>query len=132
MKILSDFHWLHKFVTLPAEVMFVNSIAFLVTFSQNIKLLNVEHVPTCTGEQLAKSLMNIVKLYTKGDLFVKVILMDKDFDKSEDQVGPLEINTIAAGEHVAKIGQHIRLVKERTRYTTAALLEYRIKYLHKN
>ena len=77
-------------------------------------MITVEHIPTHTVGQLAKSLMNILKLYTRGGSFVKVILMDKEFDRIKNQVGLLEVNTAVAREQVAKIEQQIRLVKEHT------------------
>ena len=43
-----DFYRLNKFVTLTADVIFVNSIPFLVTLSGNIILITVEHVATRT------------------------------------------------------------------------------------
>ena len=49
-----DFYELHKFVTLTAEVMFVNGIAFLTTLSQDIRLFTCEHVPSRTAKQLSK------------------------------------------------------------------------------
>ena len=111
--------------------MFVNGIAFLVSFSRNIKLLTVEHVPNQTVGQLAKSIMKIVKLYAQGGFQVKVVLMDKEFDKIRDAVGHLEINTTAIRDHVAEIERQIQTVKERTRCSTASLLNCGIKHLHK-
>ena len=58
--------------------------------------------------------MKTVKLYAKGGFEVKVVLMDKEFEKIQDALGHLEINTTAAREHVAKIERQIRTVKERT------------------
>ena len=68
MKIPRDFYHLHKSFTLAADVMFVKSILFLVTFSRNIRLNNVDCVPTRTAGQLTKSLINIVKIYARGGL----------------------------------------------------------------
>ena len=34
-----DFYRLHKIVTLTADIMFVNGITFMVTFSRNIRLI---------------------------------------------------------------------------------------------
>ena len=39
MKIPKEFYRLHKFFTLTADVVFVNGIPFLVTFSRNIILI---------------------------------------------------------------------------------------------
>ena len=75
--------------------------------------------------------MKIVKLYAQGGFSVKVVLMDKEFDKIRDAVGHLEINTAAEREHVAEFERQIQTVKERTRCTTAALLNCGIKHLYK-
>jgi hypothetical protein len=50
-----EFMKLHKYVTLVADVMFVNGIAFLVTISRGIKFVTTKHVPTRTAKQLSKS-----------------------------------------------------------------------------
>ena len=68
MKIPRGFYRLHKFVTLAADVMFVKSILFLVTFFRNIRLNNLDRVPTRTAGQLNKSLINIVKIYARDGL----------------------------------------------------------------
>ena len=72
MKFSRYFYRLHKFVTLAADVMFVNSIPFLVIFSIKIRLVTVDHVPNRTAVQLAKSLMNIVKLYARGGFVIRL------------------------------------------------------------
>jgi hypothetical protein len=41
-----EFMKLHKYVTLVADVMFVNGVTFLVTMSRGIKFVTAEHVPT--------------------------------------------------------------------------------------
>lgn len=38
----SDFIWLHKFVMLTADIMFVNSILFLLTRSRGRQLIMIE------------------------------------------------------------------------------------------
>ena len=43
------FYGLHKFVTLTADVMFVNGIPFLVTLSRKIRLFTVEFLPSRTA-----------------------------------------------------------------------------------
>ena len=80
MKIPRDFYRLHNFVTLAADVMFVNSIPFLVTLSRNIILITVEHVTTRTRVQLAKSSMNIIKIYAIDCFVIRLVLMDMEFE----------------------------------------------------
>ena len=50
VSIPNDFYKLHRFVTLVADVMFVNAVPFLVTKSQKIGLRTAEHVPNRTGQ----------------------------------------------------------------------------------
>ena len=56
LEIPRDFYRLNKFVTLTADVMFVSSVPFLVTFSRNIKMITTKYVPSRTAQQLANSL----------------------------------------------------------------------------
>ena len=43
-----DFHRLHHFVTLTADVIFVNSYPFLIMLSWKLRLFTIEHIPTRT------------------------------------------------------------------------------------
>ena len=81
IKISRDFYCLHKFFILAADVIFVNSIPFLVTFSRRIRLITVKHVSTRTAVQLDKSLINIVKVYARGGFVMRLFLMDMEFEK---------------------------------------------------
>ena len=65
-KIPREFYWLHKFVTLTADVMFVCGLPLLVTYSKGTKLTTAEFVPCRTARQLANSLMKVVKIYAQG------------------------------------------------------------------
>ena len=114
LKIPGEFYWLHKFVTLTVDMMFVCRLPFLVTYSKRIRLTTAEFVPCCTAWKLDKFLMKVVKMYARGGSVVNLALMDMEFVKVVDLVGLLEINTTAAREHVAEIEQRIRVVKERT------------------
>ena len=46
VQIPRDFFALHKFVTLTADVMFVNRLAFMITFGKGVELVAVEFTPT--------------------------------------------------------------------------------------
>ena len=52
-----DFYWLHKFVTLSTDLMFVGGLPFLIKSSRHIKLSTAEFVPMRTVWQLDKSLI---------------------------------------------------------------------------
>ncbi len=51
-----DFVQLHKYVTLVADVMFVNGLPFLVTSSQGISLVTIEHLQSRTAKHLVHTL----------------------------------------------------------------------------
>ena len=108
--ILRGFHRLHKFVTLTADVMFVNGIAFLTRLSRKIRLLNVEHVKTHTAAQLSSSLKKIGRVYARVGFTVNVILMDVEFGKVTDELDLVRVNTLVAREHAAEIEQGIRSI----------------------
>ena len=124
-----DFMKLHKFVTLVADVMFVNSVPFLVTSSRGIKFVTAEHLQSRTAKQLSKSLKRIMCLYSRGGMIVQTILMDMEFDKTKSELmDKVVVNTTAAREHVAEVERAIRTLKERARAATSVLP---FKCLHK-
>ena len=110
-----DLRGLTRFVTLTADVMFVNGNAFLVTRSRRIRLLTAEYIPARTAGQLSSSVKKIVNLYARAGFTVDVVLMDQEFDKIVDEILLAEVNTTAAREHVAEIERAIRVIKERCR-----------------
>ena len=76
-----EFYHLHHFFTLTADIMFVNGLPFLGTFSRDISFGTAKHVPSRTDKQLANSLMKVVKIYAKGSFVVCYVLMDGEFEK---------------------------------------------------
>ena len=63
----SDYHSFVS-VNLTADVMFVNGMPFLITLSQCIRLLTIEHILSRTTKQLVNSLTKIVNLHACRDL----------------------------------------------------------------
>ena len=111
-----DFILLHKKIVLVADVMFVNSVAFLVTMSRKIKFLMVEHLRSRSAKQLVHSLKNVIGLYVRNNQHVSTILTDTEFTSVIDPIlGKTVVNNTAAREHVAEIERSIRTVKERCR-----------------
>ena len=91
VEIPRDFYVLNRFVTLTADVMFVNGIAFLTTLSRKIRLTTVEHVPSRTAEQLSSSLTKIVQLYAKAGFTVRTTLMDMEFEKVAEKLNNMGV-----------------------------------------
>ena len=128
-----DFYQLHNFVTLTADVMFVNGIAFFSTFGRDIRFGTAEHVPSRTAKQLAKSLMRVIRLYALGGFVVRNVLMDGEFAKIKPEV-ELDINISAAKEHVGEIERYHCTLKERCMCTLSDMRPIGSKayqYLHK-
>ncbi len=113
-----NFYHLHHYVTLVADVNFVNSEAFLVTMSQKIGFRTVEYLPNRQATTLSSCLIKVIKLYARAEFVVNLILMDQEFDKLEGvienvdrNIGSLAINTIASREHVREIERIIFPIK---------------------
>jgi hypothetical protein len=111
----------NRVVTIAADVFFVDSIAFLVTVSQNIKFVTVEHLPVRTANALVKHIGQVLGVYKRGGYNVRTILMDGEFEKIKDLLSSVECNTTAAKEHVSEAERMIRTIKERTRGLLATL-----------
>jgi len=113
VEIPKQFLSIHEHVTLVADVMFVNSIPFLVLASHSINLITIEHAPPPqTASSLGALLLCIVQVYAKAGFTVSTIIMNYEFEKVRDHVPSVNINTTAASEHVGEIEQKIRVVKE--------------------
>jgi hypothetical protein len=87
---------MHKYVTLVADVMFVNSLPFLVTSSRGISLVTIEYLPSRTAKCLALTLERVIKVYTRGGFVVQTMMMDMEFEKLVDLLPNVAINTTAA------------------------------------
>ena len=102
----------HKFVTLTVDAMFVNNLAFVITFGRGIELITVEFTPMHMAKQLACNLIKVIQLYSWAGFVVQTILMDMAFDKVIPELPGMVVNTSATKEHIAEIEQRIRVVKE--------------------
>ena len=112
---------MHKYVTLVADVMFVNGLPFLVSSSRGISLVTIEYLPSRTAKRLAIALERVLKVYAKGGFAVQTMMMDMEFEKLVDFLPTVAINTTAAREHVGEIERKIRVIKERARGTINTL-----------
>ena len=65
-----DFLKLHKFVTLVADVMFVDDAPLLITVSRGIKFVTVENIPNRTDKQLSRSLKHVMRIYSRSIIIV--------------------------------------------------------------
>ncbi len=120
-RIPKDFIQLHKYVTLVADVMFVNGLPFLVTSLRDISLVTIEHLPSRTAKRLVHTLEKVFRIYGSAGFVVQTTMMDMEFDKLKDLLTHVALNTTAAREHVGEIEQKIRVIIERARGTINTL-----------
>jgi hypothetical protein len=105
----------HQLATLAVDVMFVNGVPFLVSVARGLNLVTAEFTPSRTAKQLAAGITRMIYLYARGGFQVGMVLMDNEFEKLQNLVPILAINTMAAKEHVPEVERKIRLIKERGR-----------------
>ena len=54
----------HQRVTLAVDVMFVNEVPFLVSFSRGLNLVTAEYIPSLTAKQRAAGITRVMDLYS--------------------------------------------------------------------
>ena len=92
LEIPRDYYRLHRFVTLTADVMFVNGLPFLTKMSQDTRFGTAEYIVSRTAKQLAKSLIKVVKVYAFSGFVVRNVLMDGEFEKIKPEITLLSIS----------------------------------------
>ena len=131
MSIPDGFHRLHNFVTLVADVFFVDGVAFLMTLSRHIRLTAMEHIPGRRARILADSLKKNIRTYARGGFIVNLVLMDQEFDKIVDRMDMVIVNTCATNKHVTDAERNVCTIKDGTRCSVAELRQIRIHTLPK-
>ncbi len=91
----------------------MNGTAFLITVSWKIKFVTAEHVPVRTAASLVKHLNRVIQVYCRTGFVVRMLMMDREFEKIKDLLPMVECNTTAAKEHISAAERMIRTIKER-------------------
>jgi hypothetical protein len=112
---------MHKYVTLVADMLFVNGLPFFVTSLRRISLIMIDLLPLQTAKCLALTIEQVIKVYRVAGFIVLVALMDMEFEQLKDVLPNITINTTAAREHVGETERKIRVIKERVRGTMTTL-----------
>jgi hypothetical protein len=113
----------YQVVTLCADVMHVNGVAFFVSRSRNIRFGTVEAIPNLKKDTLLKSIKQVMAVYHAGGFRVKYALMDGAFNclKIDLLEMKLILNDVAEEEHVGDIERYNRVLQERMRATMSML-----------
>ena len=64
-----------------ADMMFVNNLAFVITFRRGIGHITMEFTPSHMAKQLAHHLVKVLQSYSRADFVVQTILIHMEFDK---------------------------------------------------
>ena len=112
VQIPKDVIQMNKFVTLTADLMYVNCLPFVITYGQGIGLIMAEFMPNQTANKLASNLKRIISLYSNAGFTIQTILMDMEFNEVIPEIPKMDNNTSATLEHAAEVERRIRVIKE--------------------
>ena len=106
-----------RLVTYYVEIMYVNRIPFVTTFSCNINFTTVKAIQNRTKSQLVQNTNNMLPIYTQLGLQVDNALLDGEFLPLCTDLLTLVIhpNFATRNEHVPGIEWQHRVIKELTR-----------------
>ena len=110
---------LHPHINLSVDYFFVQGIAFLHSISEGYNFRTVEYIRNF-GKKYNKAKMlegvkRCINLYHSRDLSVMQLNADNEFGCIKEEIRPIKLNMVAAGEHVGNIERSNRTVKEGTR-----------------
>ena len=66
----------HKFISMAADVFFVNGIALLLTVARKLNFVTVEHTPVCIAKSLVKHIKHVLQVYDIAGFTVRYVMMD--------------------------------------------------------
>ena len=90
----------HKFISIAADVFFVDCIAFLLTVEIKLNFVTVEHTPVRTAKSLVKHIKRVLQVYNRSGFTVRYIMMDRELEKVKEL-----ILTVVCGSFVAYYGR---------------------------
>ena len=107
----------YRQVTIAADIMFVNRIAFIVTISRCIKFTTCEMIKDLKSQTICTAIKHVINIYRARGFEVSYIMMDCQFDPLRADIEGIgvNVNTTSRNEHVPEVERHIRTIKERAR-----------------
>ena len=86
----------HKFISIAADVFFVDGIVLLLTVAIELKFVTVEHTPVRTANSLVKHIKRVLQVYDRAGFTVRYIMMDGELEKVKELLPTIVCNTTAA------------------------------------
>ena len=108
-------------INLATDILFVQGHAHQHTICQQIKFSTIEQLKNMTKVEILKSLKKVITLYTTRGFSIEQIMADNQYECLRDDLLPIMLTIVGAGEHVGDIKQSIRTIKEVSRTTTPGL-----------
>jgi hypothetical protein len=107
----------YRNVTLAFDLMYVNKVVFLVTFSRHICFGTAKRIESRREEVVTAGLKAIVQLYKSRGFKVDTFLGDREFESLRDDIHQMggQLNVTSSDEHVGDVERYIRTIKERAR-----------------
>jgi hypothetical protein len=95
--------------------MYVSKIAFLVTISRHLKFATIDMLANRQEETVAKSLIQVMRLYGSRGFLVRMTHADKEFEVLRGRLADAGsgLNVCSNAEHIPEVERFIRTVKER-------------------
>ena len=122
IKTPKDILQLHKTVSVVADIIFVNSMEFLVRISRNAKFTAVQYLGKRMTGNISKSSENINDVYYIYGMYVDEFYTDREFENIRRKMPGISTpNTTAADENVPEVEEKIRVIKERSRTTWSTI-----------
>ena len=108
-------------INLATDIFFVQGRTHQHTISRRIKFRTVERIKNQTKAELLRSLRKVITLYTNRGFTIQQIMADNQYECLRDDLLPIMLTVVGAGEHVGDIERSIRTIKEGARTTTQGL-----------
>lgn len=105
----------HPTVNISGDFMFVQGMPFLHTISSCYKFRTIQaHTKGegITRSKIKKGILKVIKKYEDRGLNVAQLNCDNQFECIREDVAPINLNVVGAGEHVGDIERSIRTIKE--------------------
>ena len=104
----------NQHIVISGDIFFINGVPFLTTLSHTIHLTTAHYLADQKLSTILKGLKKVLAIYSNRGFTMKCALMDGQFEPLHEDLMSLgiDLNMMAANEHVPLIEQQIRVIKE--------------------
>lgn len=103
----------HGQVSLAVDIMHVNKVPILVTYSRSIRFGTVTHLINRRAGTIGSALLDVIQMYEHQGFTMSTIFADIEFEPLRSPFPSL--NTTGEDDHVPEIERYIQTVKDRVR-----------------